>query len=191
MDLTMLDHQLRRISGGETPELPVEAWGHLATTIHHDVVSLGPTTMQQLRADLLIPSDRYVEEMEAFQAWTDIAKANSANPVIVRAQVITELYVAFVWLRDSVMKPAAAAVPDGSALGIVEGFLSSGQRRLFRNAIAHGRWCYRTDFSGLEYWARPNNGQSHQRFEISQEVLGAWQVLSRGTAIAVLLALSE
>lgn len=140
---------------------------------------------------MLIPPERYAEELTAFQAWMDVAHASHTNPVIVRAQVMTELYVAFVWLRDSLMKPTTAVLSKETAFAIVEKFLSSGRRRTLRNAIAHGRWCYLPDFSGLECWAEPSRGQPLQRFEISQSDLGAWQMLSRGTAIATLLALTE
>lgn len=140
---------------------------------------------------MLIPPERYVEELTAFQAWMDIAHANAENPVVVRAQVMTELYVAFVWLRDSLMKPTAAAVSEHTAFAALERFLSTGRRRTLRNAIAHGRWCYLHDFSGLECWAQPTRDRPHARFEIDQTDLGAWQLLSRGAAIATLLALTE
>jgi hypothetical protein len=58
---------------------------------------------------LLIPPERYIEELTAFQAWTDIARSHEGNPVMTRAHVMTELSVAFVWLRDSVMKPTVIA----------------------------------------------------------------------------------
>lgn len=119
----------------------------------------------------------------------DIAHANTDNPVIVRAQVMTELYVAFVWLRDSLMKPLAAVVSDETTFGTVERFLRRGRRRTLRNAIAHGRRCYLPDFSGLECWAESRH-QPHQRFEIGHTDLEAWQGLSRGAAIAALLALT-
>jgi hypothetical protein len=71
------------------------------------------------------------------------------------------------------------------------GFLSTGQRRLFRNAIAHGRWCYLPAFEGLEFWAEPSPRQPHQRHEISQAELTGWQTLSRETAIAALLGFQD
>ncbi len=140
---------------------------------------------------MLIPPERYVEELTAFQAWMDLAHANAGDPVIVRAQVMTNLYVGFVWLRDSLVRPAAAVMPKPSTLATIEKFLVSGRRRMLRNAIAHGRWCYLPNFSGLECWAEPSRGQAHERFEISDADLDAWQLLSRGTAIAALLALTS
>ncbi len=192
MTLARLDRQLLEVRlGTESPNLSEQAWAHLATTIHGEVGALDEATTNRLRASLLIPPERYVEELTAFQAWMDLAHANASNAVLVRAQVMTELYVAFVWLRDSVMRTTAEVIPANSVFATVERFLSSDRRRLLRNAVAHGRWCYLAGFDGLEFWSEPAPGQPHQRFEISQVDLGAWQLLSRGAAIAVLLALTE
>lgn len=192
MPLPSLDNQL--VAGrvaSEAPELSDEIWSQLATRIYDEVVGLEEPVVNRLRQAVLIPPERYVEELTAFQAWMDIANANAGNPVIVRAQVMTELYVAFVWLRDSLMKPVASVLAQHSAFATVERFLSGGRRRQLRNAIAHGRWCYLPDFRGLEYWAEPKQGHPHDRFEITNTDLNAWQLLSRGAAIAVLLALTD
>ncbi|HEY9562644.1 MAG TPA: hypothetical protein VIR30_02640 [Nocardioides sp.] len=166
-------------------------WSRLASTVYDEVRALDEAATNRLRTSLLIPPERFTEEMSAFQAWMDLAHSEGDNPVIVRAQVMTELYVTMVWLRDSLMRPVAAALPVAGTYSAVERFISGGQRRLLRNAVAHGRWCYLPGFDGLEYWAEPTRGGTHQRFEVSAEVLGSWQMLSRGTAIAVLLALTE
>lgn len=191
MALGCLDKQLQAASTlSEAPNLSAETWSKLATTIHDEIAALDELTIRQLRADVLIPPERYLEELDAFQRWMEIAHANRSNPVIVRAQVMTELYVAFVWLRDSLMTPLGAALPDGSAFSAVERFLRAGTRRRLRNAIAHGHWCYLPDYSGLEFWSELHRGQPHERFVIHDVELGNLQLLSRGTAIAALLALS-
>ncbi len=192
MTLAHLDQQLHAARRAhESPDLPDHVWSSLATTVHNEVIALGEQATNQLRISMFIPPERYVDELTAFQAWMDVAHANADNPVIVRAQVMTELYVAFVWLRDSLMKPIVARVRDDTAFAVVARFLNGGQRRLLRNAIAHGRWCYLPNFNGLECWAEPSRGKQHERFEIRQAELDAWQLLSRGTAIAALLALTE
>lgn len=192
MELSYLDRQLEDAwVGADSPSVPAALRGSLASTMYREIASLDEITANKLRQALLVPPERYVEELSAFQAWMDIAHANSGNPIIVRAQVMTELYVAFVWLRDSVLAPARAAVGDGTVLGAVEELLRTGDRRKLRNAVAHGRWCYLADFGGLECWAEPRRGRPHQRFVINSVDLGRWQLLSRGTAIAVLLALTE
>lgn len=192
MDLEFLDQQLlegRRAS--EVPNLPDAAWNRIATTIAGEVEGLATDAVALLLHSLPVAPERYREELVAFQAWMNLAHDHRDNPVVVRAQVMTQLYVSFVWLRDSVMRPVAAALPPDSVFVTVEDFLRTGQRRLLRNAIAHGRWCYLPDFSGLEYWAEPTRGVAPSRYEVSGEDLETWQLLSRGTAIAALLALEE
>lgn len=124
--------------------------------------------------------------MTAFQSWMDLANANAPNPIVARAQVITQLYVSFVWLRDSLMTPVQSMLPGSTVAAAVE-FLSSAERRHLRNAVAHGRWTYLSDFSGLEYW----DGLPLRRLIVLANDLGAWQMLSRATSIAILLALTD
>ncbi len=192
MNLQDLDNELveaRRAT--EAPELSNHVWQCLATTIHKEIADLDEKVTNQLRRSVPVPPEYYLEEMKAFQTWMNFAHDNADNPVIVRAQVMTELYVCFVWLRDSLMKPIAERVTGQTAFATLERFLSSGRRRRLRNAIAHGRWCYLRNFNGLECWAELARDQPPQRFEISQADLDAWQLLSRGSAIAVLRALTE
>lgn len=190
-ELRHIDRQVEAVrTARDAPTLGEAAWSRVATDIHGSVVSLDSSAKDDLREALMVSPDRYVEELLAFQGWIEIARQNRDNPSVVRAQVMTELYVSFVWLKDSVMKPASEVLLGGT-FDAVETFLRTGQRRLLRNAIAHGRWCYLPDFSGLEYWAEPSRHQPHERFEIDQRELGLWRVLSQGTAIAVLLGLTE
>ncbi|MDA8069533.1 MAG: hypothetical protein M0T77_13145 [Actinomycetota bacterium] len=192
MSFAHLDQQLNAVRAStDVPDFADDVWGSLATTVHAEVAALGDAVHNQLRLQLLIPPERYIDELTAFQAWMEVARANATNPVIVRAQVMTEIYVAFVWLRDSLMKPVAARAPEDSVVRSVHRFLSTGRRRLLRNAIAHGHWCYLSDSKGLEYWAEPSRAERHQRFAISQADLDAWQLLARGTAIATLLAVAD
>lgn len=167
--LEHLDRQLLAVrSGTDVPLIPADRWSRVAITIHGEVAGLDETVLKRLRAALLVAPERYAEEMAAFEQWGKVALACSANPFVVRARVMTELYVAFVWLKDSLLRPTAKAVSDQSTLATVERFLSSGRRRMLRNAVAHGRWCYLPDFKGLEGWAEPSYGQPHECFEISQ-----------------------
>jgi hypothetical protein len=187
--LTVLDAQISEARhASEIPDLAEHMWGRIATTVRTEISALDEPTINQLRNTLRIPPERYREELEAFQAWMAIAHSNADNPVIVRAQVMTELYVAFVWLRDSVIQPVDDALAsETSIFSIVHRFLSSGRRRRLRNAIAHGRWCYQPDFDGLDCW----DGKPPEHFAVSSADLHAWQTLSRGTAIATILALTE
>lgn len=181
-----MDLQLREARGAsEDPAIDQIAWESLATTIAAEVRTLNEAESNDLRIAMPVPPEKYREEIEAFQAWHAIADGARHNPVVVRALVMTELYVSFVWLRDSLISPTAEVVDDG-VLKEIDRFLRGGNVRKLRNAIAHGRWTYKEDFSGLDCW----DGKPSRHFSISQDDYGKWQLLSRGTAIAIILALT-
>ncbi len=187
--LPHLDAQLRDArNASEFPDIIEPTWERVATTIYREIAALDEPTIIRLRNTILIPPERYLEEMQAFQSWMAIAHSNSDNPAIVRAQVMTELYVAFVWLRDSMLHPINDALNSKTCtFSIVHRFLSTGVRRRQRNAIAHGRWSYQPDFNGLDCW----DGRPPRHFTVTSADVGAWQLLSRGTAIAATLALTD
>jgi hypothetical protein len=184
--LPLLDKQVAAIEQTlVSAAIPSVAHGVIPSTIHAEVIALGEAVHNRLRNEIAIPPEVYLEEMSAFQSWMDVSRNVASNPVIVRAQVMTQLYVAFLWLRDSLMTPVSNALPGGTTAAVVE-FLSSEDRRRLRNSVAHGRWRYQPDFSGLECW----DGRPPKRFVVSAADLGAWQLLSRASTTAVLLALS-
>lgn len=190
-DLVHLGEQLIRAKdASEVPELRDAEWPHLDTLAYHEVLSLRPMDLASLRANIPIPPERYREEMQAFQAWMEIAHRHASNAVVVRAQVITNLYVAFVWLRDSVLKPVSDALGKSTVFGCIFDFLNVGTPRRLRNAVARGRWTYSSEFGGLECWDGPPEGP-FEHFTVSQRDLNAWQMVSRAMGIAAILALSE
>lgn len=165
---------------------PRAEFDRLASGIFSEVRNTTEAEKKSIRQLVPIPPEAYRDEMQSFQSWVDIAHSNHNNPFVVRAQVMTELYGSFVWLRDSFMKPIADVLPNSLHAKVTE-FLLSDERRRLRNAIAHGRWTYRRDFDGLDCW----DGRPPQHLEVSDEELTAWQTLSRADAIAVLLGLTE
>ena len=184
--LAKLDKQLAAPSA-QVCGLSVRSRSHLATEIYSEVVAMSEAKLNVLRLSIAIAPEAYLDEMVAFEAWMDLARASTAPPVV-RATVMTELYVAFVWLRDALLDPLRKALNPQSITASVIDFLRSDERRALRNAVAHGRWTYLPDFSGLEYWdGRP----TLVRREIEQSVLNDWQMLGRGLIISVLLALAE
>lgn len=187
--LPHLDTQLAEIRPqiDAIPGLPEVVRDHLASTIYDEVAALPEQDLNRIRASTPIAPEQYREEMEAFQQWNQIALSNAGNPVVVRAHVVTGLYVSFVWLRDSILKPVVEHLPQQSCLHAVTTFLSTGDRRRLRNAVAHGRWTYLPDFDGLECW----DGRPPTRFDVRSQDHEAWQLLSRGCTIAVLLALTD
>lgn len=153
------------------------------------MATLSETVINRIRTTIPIAPETYREEMEAFQQWNNLAllDQHQRNPILVRAHVMTNLYVSFVWLRDSVLGPVCEELPEWSALRAVRDFLGSGERRRLRNAIAHGRWTYLPNFDGLECW----DGRPLTRFTVQDGDIDDWQLLSRGTTIAVLLAMTD
>ena len=166
--------------------LPEATKAALASSIYAEIRSIDEATHNQLRNEIAIAPEIYLEELAAFQAWMDLAHSNAGNPVVARAQVVTQLYICFVWLRDSLLEPLTRSVPSGATTAVVQ-FLSTDERRRLRNAVAHGRWRYSTDYSGLECW----DGKPLTRFTVPNAQLAAWQTLSRATLIASLLALTS
>ncbi len=114
------------------------------------------------------------------------------HPAVTRAQVITQNYVCFVYLKESWFEALHQVMAAGTATALCCAFLLSAPLRRFRNAFAHGNWRYLQDFSGLEFWARAKGTASTEtRTELLQLELDFWQTLSRCTAYASMLTLAE
>lgn len=191
MDLPHLDAQLARLqpSTVSMTKLSTRVCSSLASTIATEVATVPEVVIHRIRTTIPIAPETYRDEMEAFQKWNDFAllDQNRRNPILVRAHVMTSLYVSFLWLRDSILGPVCKELPEGSALRSVVAFFASGKPRRLRNAIAHGRWTYLPNFDGLEGW----DGRPLTRFTVQEGELNDWQLLSRGTTCAVLLAMTD
>lgn len=191
VSLSHIDAQmLSARTAGEAPHLSEGAWPHLASEIRASVASLGEPGANRIRAALAQSPEDYATELSAFQGWIEFASSFPDNATVVRARVMTELYVSFVVLRD-LLSTAGSAMPVGSPLAEVDRFLASGRREELRRAVASGRWGYRPDFTGLRIWRGGDGSESGDDWDVSQVDLHAWQTLSRGAAIAILAALTE
>ena len=134
-----------------------------------------------------------LSELKAFQAFMDLqATYGTAPAAIVRAQVLYQNYICFVYLGEALFKVLSKSVPPASVTRKCARFLTDNPVRAFRNAIAHGNWRYRDDFTGLVFWARKGGDPSEElhRFEVEQHELDFWQALSRGVAYSAYLHLS-
>lgn len=161
----------------------------LASCISREVASLAPSDQDRLRHMSPVPVSCRLDELTAFQAWMDAAHA-TPHPAITRAQVITQSYVCFIYLKESWFGALHQVMAADTATYLSCAFLLSEPIRRFRNAFAHGNWRYLQDFSGLEFWARASGtGTAEIRSEVSQLELNFWQALSRCTAYASTLAL--
>ena len=192
MDLPHLDAQLAQMQPSTVSSmtgLSTRVCSSLASTIATEVATVPEVVSHRIRTTIPIAPETYRVELAAFQKWNDFAllDLNRGDPILVRAHVMTSLYVSFVWLRDSILGPVCEELPEGSALRAVRDFLGSGKPRRLRNAIAHGRWTYLPNFDGLECW----DGRPLTRFTVQEGELNDWQLLSRGTMIAVLLAMTD
>jgi hypothetical protein len=186
--MEQLDNQMQTWSPRLRDDLGVsmEASKALATTIASDVRGLSAETRASLVSATPVPLKGRVDELVAFQDFMDTASAIEGVPVLARAQVIVQNYVCFVYLGDACFRILAQASPSGCTVKRCCRFLTDNPVRAFRNAIAHGNWSYKPDFSGLVFWARKGADpqEALSTFEVSQNDLNFWQSLARCTAYA-------
>jgi hypothetical protein len=164
----------------------------LATTITREVAALSDESKKRIGEASQIPLKTRIEELVAFQGWMDFVHATSdPHPVIVRAQVIYQNYICFVYLGESCFNVLKKELPQASTSRKCCKFLTDNPVRAFRNALAHANWRYLADFSGLEYWGRKGAEPTEPmvRFEVLQQDLSFWQAVARCTAYASFLAL--
>ncbi len=137
--------------------------------------------LDEIRQKDLVGIPTRLEELNAFQAFMDQVSGNQLNPAFVRAQVITQNYVCFVYLGESCFKVLQKHTPSGSTTRKCCRFLTDNPVRAFRNAIAHANWRYNEDFTGLNFWARKGSDTNEPvvSFQVSQLELGFWQALAR------------
>jgi hypothetical protein len=161
----------------------------LATTIAKEVASLSEEAKQRLRDASEISLATRIEELIGFQGFMDHVRKHDASAAVVRAQVVYQNYICFVYLGESCFTVLRKELPSGSITRKCCQFLTDNPVRAFRNAVAHANWRYLPDFSGLEFWARKGAEPTEPmaRFEVSKRDLGFWQALARATAYAAFL----
>jgi hypothetical protein len=160
----------------------------LGTKIAADVRFLSSDVKAEIAAASPVALRDRLQELRAFQAWMDMVANSTSPPFIIRAQVITQNYICFVYLPESCFRILSKNTPSGSVVKKCAKFLGADRIRAFRNAVAHANWSYRSDFGAITYWARksddPNDPLS--KFEVEQHELEFWQALSRCVAYAAL-----
>lgn len=182
-DWSKLDVQMRRYSPRLRDDLRIgsTASNHLATSIAAECAALPSEAVAEIRAQDIVGLDTRLEELVAFQGFMDLVGSIPSDPSIVRAQVITQNYLCFVYLGDSCFKVLQKHTPSGSTTRRCCRFLTDNPIRAFRNALAHANWRYNEDFSGLHFWARKGSDLTDplSDFEVSQLELCFWQALAR------------
>jgi len=163
----------------------------VASTISNEISMLDTAARDRLRYSLHIPLESRLEEIIAFQKWMDFSQ-KIKKPEIIRAQVITQNYICFVYLKESWFEELYQVMTPKTVTRLCCAFLLLEPIRRFRNAFAHGNWKYLHDFSGLEIWARArNSGKYELRSEVSELDLNFWQMLSRCITYASMQTLIE
>lgn len=149
-DWSKLDVQMRRYSPRLRDDLRIDSAvsNHLATSIAAECAALPPDAVVEIRAQDIVGLDTRLEELVAFQGFMDLVTSIPTRPSVVRAQVITQNYLCFVYLGDSCFKVLQKHTPSGSTTSRCCRFLTDNPIRAFRNALAHANWRYNEDFSG-------------------------------------------
>ncbi len=148
-----LDVQLGRYADqlrGEV-KLALSEAGKVATLIAAEVRFLDAGAKTQIINASPVPLKDRLDELAAFQAWTDQALVAKSNPAIARAQVLNQNYVCFVYLPEACFNALRRTAKPGSVTRLCCKYLTDNPVRAFRNAIAHANWTYSPDFDSLVY----------------------------------------
>lgn len=174
-------------------KIPIDYCDCLASTIKHEIDTLKPDERNKLIDSNPIELKTRIEELQAFQSMMDTFNQMKPKPEIVRTQVISQNYICFVYLKDTLFELLKKTLPANSITKKCCKFLLNNPVRAFRNSIAHGNWKYKDDFSGIEFWAFKGNPteSSMEKWEVSQTDLSFWQSLSRLIAYVVFLTLDK
>lgn len=158
----------------------------LATTIASEVRWLSTEAKSEINKASPVDIKHRYEELLAFQGFMDIVHKSEKHPSVVRAQVIVQNYICFVYLNENCFNVLRKHVANDTACKKCCNFLINNPVRAFRNAIAHSNWCYKSDYSGIRYWARKGSdpGEPLNEFEVNQDDLSFWQTVARCTAYA-------
>jgi hypothetical protein len=178
--LKPFETQLVRDVGLSAEEAP-----KVATLCAADVRFLPVEAKRQIIEASEIPVSARYEELLAFQLWSDLIRKSAKPPPVVRAQVIVQNYVCFLYLKDACFEAIAKHAAEASVVARCARYLCRGAVRDFRNAFAHANWCYNTDFTGLKCWVNRNAfkpQEGRREFEVSQSEIDFWQTLSRAVA---------
>ena len=165
----------------------------IATTIATEIENNKASLKQEILLASPIPLETRLEELSCFQTMMDTFNKMKPRPEIVRSQVITQNYICFVYLKDTLFEVLRKKSEIGSITKKCTKYLLNNPVRAFRNSIAHGNWKYKDDFFGLEFWAHKGStvSDSMTKYQVSQSELNFWQLLSRTVAYTAYLKLTE
>ena len=189
-----LDLQLRkwltRLS--EDVRLLPDQTQNVATLIEREVRALSDRQRRQVINASPVPLSARLDELVAFRSWTELAN-QASSPHVVRAHIVTQNYICFVYLKESCFEALRKVMQPKSVTKRCCQFLVSNPVRAFRNAVAHGNWTYNDEFSGIEFWSYKGEPTDEPipHWEASQQDIDFWQALAKATAYSAFTALSE
>lgn len=137
-----------RLQSLRIPEsLCQSAVSEIAREVRSNIV---PVFQYIIAEDHLTPRQR-VDEITGFQKFHEYVADNRGVPALVRARVSYINYICFVYLKESLFEKIRSRFPKDSTIGRLMKPLLSDKCHLFRNAVAHGTWCYADDYKGLKF----------------------------------------
>ena len=193
--MTNFDNQLYQFKNKLIEEVKIleQNVDRVASMISEEIKGKKSILISKIQEATPVKIKTRLEELSSFQKMMDTLNNEVPRPAIVRSQVITQNYICFVYLKDTLFEVLKQNAENGSTLKKCTKYLLDNPIRAFRNSIAHGNWKYKEDFSGLEFWARKGSGTDEPmtKFIVSQDELNFWQTLSRSVAYTSYLTLEE
>jgi superfamily II helicase len=165
----------------------------VATLVATDISFLSAKLKSQIKTVSPVSIAARLDELIVFQAWMDMARSFPKHPINLRAQLLVQNYVCFVYLKDACFEVISKHAARKSVAARCASHLSRGAVRDFRNAFSHANWQYNSTYTGLECWVRKNprsRSGSLRHFVVSQNDLTFWQALSRAVGYATYLQLA-
>lgn len=162
----------------------------VCSTVASEMEQVHTDAIRQIENQSPVKLKHRYNELVGFQRMMDcIGGLTTVDAGLIRAQVIAQNYICFVYLKDGFFRSIQQVIPNHAVCYRCCHFLTSARIRQFRNSIAHGNWNYSQNYSSLEYWdykeGRKENG--YEKFEVYQDELNFWQTLSRGIAYSSII----
>jgi hypothetical protein len=109
----------------------------VTTLVAADIRFLPPEAKAEIKMASPVPLSARLDELIAFQLWSDFATSVKNNPGISRASVVVQNYICFVYLKDACFEVIAKRAVPASVAARASAYLSRGALRDFRNAFSH------------------------------------------------------
>ena len=115
--MKQIDKQMRAWSNKLIAKLKIkeEETQKLASTISSEIRWLSKEAKSEIKASSPIDIKNRHEELLAFQNWMDIVHTSENHPAVIRAQVIVQNYICFVYLNESCFNVLRKHVSSGGA----------------------------------------------------------------------------